>query len=294
MSTGTTADFVVTRNDIIASAMRKLKAWPEDGNPPSHKIREAIRALNLILRRESLKQSGLAKSMWALDTNAILLSVGGGIYDSVEGLSESIQEIESAVRRDTSGADTPLEIIHSDSYAKLDPKNETGDPLKVFLERKRLLADQKLFVWPLPTSIGTTSSVVQGEVTYSCILKHTSATINKPGTGASWRLYWNAGDVATGSADSWVTATSYTNGSLIILTYKRPLYDFDSQYDNPDFPQGWEDYLIYKLAVLLAPEYDISLESKNSLKQDLADITAELFPASRENTTDYHNKASYY
>lgn len=294
MTTGSTADFTLTRNEIVATAMRKLKAWPEDGNPPVHKLRDAVRALNNIVRTEDLKQTELAKSLWALDTVALPLVAGRYVFSADEDLP-AIREIESVYVRGTDGDDSiPLSLISTDAYSALTPKNETGTPSKVFLKRSRLLEDQKLYIWPAPSSVTAGDSVIQGEVTYTCILKHESASENKPGSGASWQLFWSAGDSAVGSADTWATATDYENGDLLIVNYKRPLYDFDGQYDNPDFPLGWEDYFIYKLAIRLAPEYDIALESRQMLKQELASIELEIFPSTRQKTNTLQNKTRFF
>jgi len=293
MATGSTADFALTRNEVIASALRKIKGWPEDGNPPVHKLREAIRALNNLLRSEDLKQTGLAKSAWALDTAYLPLAAGRYIFSSNEDLP-LIQELISATVRGTDGDDSDLlDIISAEAYSSLVPKNDTGDPLKLYLKRARLLSDQRLYLWPAPSSVTAGDSVVQSDYTYTCILKHTASSENKPGSGASWRLFWIQGD-ETLTADTWATSTEYDNGDLLVLTYKRPLYDFDSQYDNPDFPLGWEDYLIYKLAVRLAPDYDLGMEQRQQLRQDLAALEAELVPAAREKVNTMHNHARFF
>jgi len=293
MATGTTADFALTRNEIIASALRKVKGWPEDGNPPTHKLREAVRALNLLLRAEDLKQTELAKSAWALDTTVLPLVAGRYIFSEDEDLP-LIRELRSATVRGTDGDDSePLDIISAAEYAALSPKNETGDPTKLYLRRSRLLSDQRLYLWPAPSSVTAGDTVVQDDVTYTCILKHTSASENKPNSGASWTLYWKAGD-QTLTANTWATATEYDNGDSLVLNYARPLYDFDGQYDNPDFPLGWEDYIIYKLAVRLAPEYDLGSEQRQMLKQELAAIEVELIPAAREHVSTLHHHAKFF
>ena len=293
MATGTTADFALTRNEIIASALRKIKGWPEDGNPPVHKLREAIRALNNILRSEDLKQTGLAKSAWAQDTTYLPLVAGRYIFSENEDLP-LIQELLYATVRGVDGDDSAaLDLISAEEYASLYNKAETGDPLKLYLKRARLLSDQRLYLWPAPSSVTAGDSVVQSDYTYTCIADHTSSSENKPGSGASWHMFWKQG-AQTLTADTWVTATDYGNGDLLVLTYKRPLYDFDSAYDNPDFPLGWEDYLIYKLAVRLGPDYDLGMEQRSQLKQDLAVIEAELVPAAREKVNTTHNKALFY
>lgn len=294
MSVGTTATFALTRNEIIASALRKCKAWPEDGNPPIHRIRDAIRALNLIVRAEDLKQTDLSKSLWALDTVFLPLVVDRYIFSSAEGLP-TMREIESAYVRDTSGGDgLPLRIVGADEYHSLTPKNDTGTPNRIYLKRARLLEDQTLYIWPAPSSITASDTVWQGGTQYTCVLKHTSDSESKPGSGSSWKLYWSAGTVDGTQADTWVTATAYANGDLLILNYKRPLYDFGSQYDNPDFPIGWEDYFIYKLAVRLAPEYDLPLDKRQELKTDLQVISEEMFPSIREKTNTFHNQTLFF
>ena len=293
MSVGTTADFALTRNDIIASALRKLKAWPEDGNMPIHKLREAIRALNLIVRTEDLKQTELSKSLWALTTTYLDLAAGRYIFGSSQSLPNILQ-LESVHVRGTDGDDSePLDIISAEAYNALVTKNETGTPERVYLKRTRILSDQTLYLWPAPSSVTAADTVIQSSGVYTCILKHTSAAENKPGSGASSTLFWRF-DSATLSADTWVTATAYTNGDHLILNYKRPLYDFDLQYDNPDFPLGWEDYFIYKLAIRLAPEYDLGVEQRQELKTDLASIMADIFPSTRERTNTLHNKTCFY
>src|SRR5678816_1186212 len=129
MATGTTADFALTRNEIIASALRKVRGWPEDGNPPAHRIREAIRALNLIVRTEDLKQTDLSKSLWAFSTTYLDLAEGRAIYGSSQSLPE-IRELDSVLLRDTSGGDVPLDIISPSAFAALAAKNGTGTPLQ--------------------------------------------------------------------------------------------------------------------------------------------------------------------
>lgn len=293
MSVGTTADYALTRNDIIASALRKLKGWPEDGNPPIHKIREAIRALNLIVRAEDLKQTELSKSLWALTTSVLDLVAGRYRISSSESLP-SMLELESVFVRGTDGDDSePLKILNSDAYNSLVTKGEVGSPERVYLQKARLLSSNVLFLWPAPSSVTAGDTVIQSLGNYTCILKHTSSSENKPGSGASWQHFWRF-DSVSASSNTWATSTEYSNGDLLILNYKRPLYDFDLQYDNPDFPLGWEDYFIYKLAIRLAPEYDVAIDLRQELKTDLATISAELFPSTREQTNTLHNKVSFF
>jgi hypothetical protein len=297
MAVGTTANFVMTRNDVVAAALRKVRAWPEDGNPPLGRVRDAIKALNRLLRHEDNKGVTVNKNLWAISHDAILLAAGSYIYGTSQGLPSNVLDLFSAHFRNTSGDDSEeLDIITTEEYARLPDKDETGDPSKVYLKRDRLLADQKLYIWPgysvTNTSLGT-SSVVTGTdaLDYTCIKAHESLAINRPITGASYSLYWK--QTGTGGS-AWATATDYTNQKLLWMAYKRPLFDFDGPYDNPDMPLGWENYLIYKLAVDLAPEFGLPLDDRRELKNDLKMYENELFPSSRGNANTYHNKAVYF
>lgn len=293
MAVASTADFVLTRNEIIASALRKVKGMPDDGNPPAIKVRDAIRALNLLLRQEDLKQTGASKSLWALSNIAVPLADARYIYTDAEGLATNITELISVVYRDTLGGETPLDWLTQEQYDAKQPKNQTGDPVCVYLKKNRLLTDQELYVWPAPADITAGDTVRRTNVSYLCILKHTSATENAPGTGPSASLFWKTGDADVGT-DTWATATAYSNGPLIFLTFKRPLFDFDAQYDNPDFPAGWGDYIIYKLALRLAPEYDLGFEQRNQLRADLTAIEQDVMPSARPVASKMHNYAKYF
>jgi len=159
-----------------------------------------------------------------------------------------------------------------------------------------LLSSQTLYIWPgysvTDTSLGT-SSVVTGtdSLDYSCIKAHESLAINRPITGASYSLYWK--QTGTGGS-AWATATDYTNQKLLWAAFKRPLFDFDGPYDNPDMPAGWDNYLIYKLAVNLAPEYRVPADDRTELRKLLKEAELDVFPSARGNANTNHNKSLFF
>ena len=286
-----TFDFNLTRNELIEIALRKIGALGGSQAVSSTQLSRAIQTLNLIIREEDLKQTEQSKSLWALSTKALPLTANGIVYTTTENLPSDISELVSAMYRDSSGDDVSLEIISEQQYNDLADKNETGDPEKIFLKSNILHASQKLYIWPTPTSVGT-ASVVQGSdaLDYTCIMGHTSAAISAPITGQTWQVYWQLlGSTATG----WVTATAYTNGNIIILTYKRPLFDFDAAVDNPDMPSGWNRYLLYRLAYDLAPEYGIALDERQWLRNEFMEAYHVIFPSTKVKSSSIHNKASY-
>jgi hypothetical protein len=52
------------------------------------------------------------------------------------------------------------------------------------------------------------------------------------------------------------------------LTYQRPFEGFTAAGETPDFPQEWQNAMIYALAVSLAPEYGVPLEDRRMLKTE--------------------------
>lgn len=294
MATGTTANFGMKRNELILSALRKITRLNENEQLSMLQLDAAVRALNLVIRQEDMRGTDAAKNLWALSEAALFLRVSGHIYGATQGLKENIRDMVSMVYRDSSGGDCPVEMVDARTWGRLNDKNDRGEPEKVYFKRDRLLENQQLLIDRAPTSIGTTSVVVGTDNDpYSCILKHESSSENQPITGADWPLYWQKNVTATPSA--WADETDYTNGSLLFYVYKRPLFDFDEPTDNPDVPAGWEQYLIYRLAIDLAPEYNVPNEKLQAqLRPALVEAREMLFPSARSGAEDFHNKADFF
>lgn len=66
-----------------------------------------------------------------------------------------------------------------------------------------------------------------------------------------------------GTVSVWPTPdSSVPAGSLLKITYTTPFEIFNAAGDTPDFPQEWNNALIYGLASLLADEYALSIQDK--------------------------------
>ena len=288
MATGTTADFVLTRNDIITHAFRKLEIAAN-----STLMTRGAEVLNLIIRQEDAKGTQQSKQLWSLAEGAVILTAAGTIYGTSQGLASNLIELSSVLYRNTSGDDTAVEIIDSPRYEAIADKNSAGDVEMVYLVRDDVTrSNQRLYIYPAPSSVGTTSQVTGTDsLNYSCIMGHTSDTTNKPITGQNWRMYWHQ---VGSSGSAWATATAYTNGELLRYIYKRPLYDFDASTDNPDMPAAWTRYLIWRLANDLSPEFDLDMESRVWIKNEYREAAEELFGSTMAVTTDTHNKAMYF
>lgn len=293
MSVGTTASFVMKRNEIILAALKKVTHLNENEQVSVLQFDAALKALNRIIREEDERGTDQAKNLWALSEAAVFLRVRGYIYGVSQGLNNNIRDIVSVVFRDRSGGDCPVDLIDARTWGRLFDHKDTGDPEKVYFKRDRLLASQQFMIDRAPTTLGTTSVVIGTDSnSYSCILGHTASSENQPITGASWPLYWQKG---TSTPAAWASGTAYTNGELLYYVYKRPLFDFTLPSDNPDMPAGWDGYLIYRLAVDLAADYNVSAEKMQTLLAPaLVGAREALFPSSRSGAEDFHNKVEFF
>jgi hypothetical protein len=292
MAVGTTADAVIKRNRVVELALRACRAAKNGQTLDNNMMRDGVATLNELLRQEDQEQTGQSISLWAMAENHLFLAPGIYSYGVSEGLAADIRDIQTVTYRDHTGADTPLKLISKPHYESLSPKNETGDPLYVYLTEDRVLASQSVKVWPVPASISTVSVVVGSDaLQYMCILKHTSDTDTKPITGTNYQMFWRQ---AGSGGSAWVDATEYGNSEIIRISYKRPLYDFDLADSDPDLPLGWGLYLKWRLAMELSPMYKVPLEERGWFAQQASKCSQQLFPATRNKTQDYHNKAVYF
>ncbi len=62
-------------------------------------------------------------------------------------------------------------------------------------------------------------------------------------------------DAQLSPATLYVWPTGNTDNTTVIITVQRPLEDFDTSSNTPDFPQEWYLCLVYQLAVTIGPAY---------------------------------------
>lgn len=284
-----TNDSNVTRDNIIQMAHEDIGAVAEGETLTSDQLAGGIRRLNMIVREEDL----IGKYLWTISATPSTLTLVANtfVYTSANGLPTTMLELIKATYRNASGSDNGLKILTTEQYEDIGNKYETGDPESVFLSEHKTVASKTLIVHPTLEAVNS-QSVVTGTdaVVYRCIRNHVADSTNKPITGANYLLYWEAG----GSGPSvWATDTEYTAPQHLRLWFKRPLYDFDAAGDNPDYPQGWANYLTCRLAESLAPSHRLSSEEKRDISRGVTRAYARLFPSQVPKTTEIHNKTEY-
>ena len=287
MATGTSSDSNLTRDELIDASYRVIgQAVGSTGTT------RAAQLLNLIIREEDARGTDQAKHLWALDEVYVILKANGVVYDSTEIPASSIVDLVSVNYRNAAGDEVPIDIISTEQYEAIIDKDESGDPKKIYLKNDTTLSAQKIYIWPIKSSL-TTGSVATGSDTndHTCTMTHTAKTENKPIDGASHTLYWKL----TGSGGSaWAADTEYTGAECLRIVYKRPLFDFDLAGDNPDMPQQWTRYLMWRLSWDLAIPYHIDQETKNDIRSRMNEARQILFSSMKVETDDFHNKALFF
>ena len=85
--------------------------------------------------------------------------------------------------------------------------------------------------------------------------------------GPVLQVYYDP-QIANGVLYVWPTGS--TSNVTLILTFQRPIQDFDASGNNPDLPDEWNIWLVYQLATLVSPIYS------GSVRKDLLAIALGL------------------
>jgi len=88
----------------------------------------------------------------------------------------------------------------------------------------------------------------------------------KSSSGTSIQVYYDPGSI---SGTLYVYPTSSLTNGVLYLEITKPIDDMDSSTDDFDFPQEWLNALKFNLALMMAPEYEVS-EAKYKQIQFLA------------------------
>jgi hypothetical protein len=285
-----TADFTLTRDQLITAAFETAKIKAEDEALSPEQLNIGIIRLGLIVRE--VDQSG--KWVWTIqEAKHLSLAAGVAVYDANNGLPQNISELVSVVYRSANGCDSPpLKILAAESYEDIRNKLETGEPQAVYLTNDINLAQRRLYAWPHLETI-TAQSKVTGTDTYiyKCIAPHTSSETNKPILGANWRMVW---ELSSGSTSVWASGSAYTAAESLRMVIKRPIFDFDQAGNTPDFPIQFPRLLMYRLASDLGDVYGIPQEQKDTIMGKIKGSFSDIFASTRPKTNNIHNKATFF
>jgi hypothetical protein len=135
-------------------------------------------------------------------SSSALIYVGAGDYEIYTGdYSGFIWKLEQSTKHDNSVAyssgfkttdmdfgNPRLEKHYRRGRIICDPQGTETLNVKIWIDGSRL--DTPTGAWALSQAYTTVHKVTNDGKIYDCILAHTSAAGNEPGTGASWETYW--------------------------------------------------------------------------------------------------------
>lgn len=289
MSTGSTTDFTITRDQLIELGYKAIGVLPPGQPLDGELLEDGKLVLGLIVR----ETDSAGKWRWTIDVASTLaLAANTFRYTSSNGLPTNITDLVKVTYRDGQANDEPVTIVKAEGWESISQKIATGEPEFAYLTDNIVLASRELYVTPVPSSVNTQSVVTGTDASvYKCIQRHVADDINKPVTGANWRLYWELG----GSGPSvWASGTSYLAPQMLRLLYRRPIYDFDAASDTPDFPIAWPRLLVYKFAADLADYWGVPPERADRYLQKAKGAYDDLFQSNKAKSTNLHHKAKYF
>lgn len=286
--TASTYDFTLTRDRLIEMAHNVIGILEPGQSLDSEQLRDGIDLLGLIVR----ETDAAGKWLWTIDAASHLtLAAKTHRYVAANGLPVNIADLLTLFYRDAKGKDTPLSIIKSEQYESISDKMLVDAPRYAYLTEQRDIANRVLFLYPMLSAV-TAGSVVTGTdaLIYKCIYPHRAANVTKPITGANYKMVWQLGG---SGPTTWTLDTDYTCTEQLRMTYRRPIFDFDTAADTPDFPMEWPRTILYKLAFDLGDIYSIPLEERTMMVQKAKGAFSDIYQNTRAKSKDIHNKVSY-
>jgi hypothetical protein len=113
---------------------------------------------------------------------------------------------------------------------------------------------------------------------------------NKSTTGNPIQLFFNP-NLSTTEIKLFPTPDSTAAAqNVIYIVAQVPYQDFDSATDTPDFPQEWYEAIKYGLAVRLAGEYNIDIETRRTLVAEATAIKNEALSFGTEENSLYFQR----
>jgi hypothetical protein len=204
MATSNTTIFELTRDNIIAAAMRKCGALAQGQSPTAEDLTNGMQALNaLVSEFQTLGMPLWKRTQYSLALIASTVSYTIGVGQTTN--TAFPLKIQSAVIRDSSGSAQEVTQLARTEFNLLNTSS-TGKPVQFTYQP--FVNYGVLKVWPSPDQ-------------------------------------------------------AYT----MEITYSKPVDGYTAATETPDFPQEWQNALIYGLAALLAPEYGVPINDRNDIRK---------------------------
>ena len=129
-----------------------------------------------------------------------------------------------------------------------------------------------------------------GGTQYELLEKSLYDFMRLPQTGAGIPVHWTwQPSIQGGTVSLWplTSDSSSVSSKTLKIVYQKEFYDFTASTETLDFPAFWTLAIIYKLAVLLAPEYGVPLQDRQQLKAEALEYWTQASGYGDENGSFY-------
>ncbi|QOR55476.1 MAG: hypothetical protein ULS35scaffold63_33 [Phage 33_17] len=311
MTTSGTNNFSLTRNEVIEKAYSKIGVKTPFRILTSEEMNDAVTYLNLIIK--SLKADG--RYLWKTAEGTLFLVPGQNSY-LLNGSTSNATDNFSQTTLNADAISAATSIVVSDT---------TGFVVGYFIG---IIQDNNTLFWSAITNIVGTTITIADPLTYSASTLNVVYTyqtkinmpqaiisarrrnssnfdtpmsqlsqldyqylVNKYNTGNPIQFYYDK-QLTNGTIYVWPAPMDVTD--IIKFTYEQMFDDAGGPTDTLDFPVEWTLFLIYELAIILAPDYGIGQDRKADLQQTRDSLFLNLEGYDRERYTSIKIQPDFY
>lgn len=273
MATSGSTNFNLTRNEIIFEALEILNVVGVGEAAASEDVTSASRSLNLLIK--SWQNQGY--HLWGITDAVLIPQVGTEVY-SLPGAYASNTVIKTELASAAAASATSLTV---DSTANM----TVSDVIIIELDDDTLHVTTVATI-PSSTTLTITSGLASAASVDNHVYTYTTALgrpvrieearyrdasgldqplqmlsrdeylniSNKSSAGIPSSYYYNP-QLSTAKLYLWPVPNDAQG--RVCFSYNRTLEDFDASSNNSDLPQEWLLALVWNLALLLAPKFEV-------------------------------------
>ncbi len=291
MATSGSADFSVTRKEILEDAASELGVLALGQTLSANQITQGSRFLNMIVKQwqgksdfaPGLKVWTRKRATIFLEKNKASYTLGPGGDHATNSFTETTLSADAAASATSltvssitgiSDADNIGIILNDGNVHWTTVNGAPSGSTVVITTGLPSAADSGKTIWAYTTkitrpltilNINTRDSNGNDSPMFPMTLDDYEAIADKGAAGDATRYYYEQ-DRLTGELYLDYAIDDVTN--TLKMTYLRPIEDFDSATDEPDYPQEWFRPLVYQLAMDWAGSFGVGITVDLKLKRD--------------------------
>ena len=181
MTTSSSTNFSVTRDDIIKGALRLVGAISIGDSPTTDQTTEAATALNMLAK--ALQAEGMP--LWAMKEYSLTLTSSATYIlglGQTTNIDKPLKIVQAFIHDSTTNVDVPMRIITRDEYNRLGNKTSTGTPIQLYYDVQREYGTIKLF--PVPDSNSVANKTIK--IVYQRPFEDFDASTDNPDFPQEW------------------------------------------------------------------------------------------------------------